>query len=67
LLNRFEELDPTLFREARCGLKVTLKGVYVYCELEIYFCDILLVGKQTDPKQHYKLLPAAAGWDGTRV
>jgi predicted NACHT family NTPase len=53
LLNRFEELDPTHFREARCGLKITWKGVFVYCELEIHFCDILLVGNQTDPKQHY--------------
>ena len=46
-------LDPTHFREARCGLKITWKGVFVYCELEIHFCDILLVGNQTDPKQHY--------------
>ena len=27
--------------------------VFVYCELEVHFCDILLVGNQTDPKQHY--------------
>jgi hypothetical protein len=27
--------------------------VFVYCELEIHFCDILLVGNQSDPKQHY--------------
>ena len=33
LLNRFEELDPTHFREARCGLKITWKGVRAECML----------------------------------
>jgi hypothetical protein len=33
LHNRFEELDPTHFREARCGLKITWKGVRVECML----------------------------------
>lgn len=53
LINNFEDLDPTHFRKAVCGLKIMHKKMSIYCEVEIHFYDILSVAQESNPVQHY--------------
>jgi hypothetical protein len=53
LVNKFEDLDPTHFRQAIMTLKVTHKGVSFYCEIEAHFHEILKVAQVSTPAEHY--------------
>ena len=53
LVNHFEDLDPTHYRKALCCLKLAHKKMAIYCEVEIHFYEVLRVGQESDPAQHY--------------
>ena len=53
LVNNFEDLDPTHYRKSICCLKLSHKRMAIYLELEVHFYDILRVGQECDPAQHY--------------
>ena len=55
IYNKFAELDPTHFRCAICTLRLTFRGVSIYCELEVHYHEIMRIALNEDnlAYEHY--------------
>ena len=52
LVNRFHDLDPTHFRQAKCLLKVSHKNVSAFGEVEVHYTDILRIGESENSQAY---------------